>query len=117
MANTLIPVKLDAKKSDRVLFIDWSDGHHSEIPFGLLRAGCPCVECRGGHENMHADPDPEIFSMKLPDTPATNLSDISLVGSYGLNIQWNDGHHHGIYHWTYLRKLCPCDACQDEKSK
>jgi DUF971 family protein len=112
MINGLAPTKIDANKSKRVLLIEWNDGHHSEIPFGLLRAGCPCVTCRGGHENMHEDPDPEVFDMDLPDSPATNLAGISLVGSYGLNIQWSDGHTHGIYQWAYLRKLCPCSGCR-----
>ncbi|MBI9051293.1 MAG: DUF971 domain-containing protein [Anaerolineaceae bacterium] len=115
--QSLSPTKIDAKKAERILVVEWNDGHASAFPFGLLRAGCPCVECRGGHDKMRSDPEPSVFNQELPESSATNLADLSLVGSYGLNIQWNDGHHHGIYQWDYLRKLCPCEQCRFEKQK
>jgi DUF971 family protein len=108
----LIPIKIDVQKSESLLKIVWDDGHLSEYTFNLLRAACPCAECRGGHENMSAEPTPEMFETELPDSPAVHLENLSLVGSYGLSIQWQDGHAHGIFHWQYLRKLCTCEICQ-----
>lgn len=106
------PMGITADRQSRRLSIDWSDGHHSEYSFSLLRYACPCAECRGGHDNMGGDPDPEIFSRAEMDTPAARLKNIEAVGAYALTIQWEDGHHFGIYNWNYLRALCPCPQCR-----
>jgi DUF971 family protein len=37
---------------------------------------------------------------------------IGVVGRYALSIEWSDGHDSGIYSYTTLRSLCPCDACR-----
>jgi DUF971 family protein len=34
-----------------------------------------------------------------------DLADISLVGSYGLNVVWDDGHNTGIYTYERLHEL------------
>ena len=34
------------------------------------------------------------------------------VGNYAIQPEWSDGHHTGLYTWTYLRGLCPCDECR-----
>ncbi len=111
----MIPIKINAQKKDSLLHIEWDDGHMSQYTFLLLRAACPCAECRGGHDNMHSEPTPEMFSFQLPDSPAIHLETISQIGSYGLSILWQDGHQHGIYSWHYLRKLCPCETCRIDK--
>jgi DUF971 family protein len=106
------PKSIKADKSSHQLIIDWSDGHKSEYAFNLLRAGCPCATCRGGHENMKPEPDEIIFNINLPESPATVLENVELVGSYAISILWQDGHHYGIYNWHYLRALCPCIVCR-----
>lgn len=113
MMSSVRPAKITADRQSRRLKIDWSDGHHSLYSFSLLRFACPCAECRGGHENMGGDPDPEIFARPEEDTPATRLKNIEVVGAYALTIEWEDGHHYGIYNWNFLRALCPCPDCRD----
>jgi DUF971 family protein len=93
--------------------VTWSDGHTSVYSFTLLRNACPCAECRGGHENMGSDPDLEMFDLPEVDIPATRMRNLEAVGTYGLTIEWEDGHHYGIYTWEFLRKLCPCPICRD----
>jgi DUF971 family protein len=61
---------------------------------------------------MGSNPEPEVFLMPDEDTPATRLSNVEAVGSYAITIQWEDGHHFGIYNWHYLRALCPCEECR-----
>jgi DUF971 family protein len=112
MENQLKPTGITANRQTREMTITWNDGHSSVYPFGLLRAGCPCASCRGGHENMRADPDEEVFQAQLPDSPQTRIAKVEAAGSYGLIIEWEDGHHYGIYNWNYLRKLCPCAECR-----
>ena len=108
------PVGITANKIERTLTLQWKDGHTSVYPFGLLRAGCPCASCRGGHENMHSEPEDAIFAVKLPESSAVRLNKIEAVGQYALTIEWQDGHHYGIYNWHYLRALCPCAECRPD---
>lgn len=102
-----IPSSITANRHTGELTIQWNDGVSCVYPFKLLRAACPCASCRGGHENMRSEPDPEVFLMELPDGPAVRIRNISAVGSYAINFDWEDGHHYGIYNWHYLRALCP----------
>lgn len=108
------PTGITAEKSKRILTITWNDGHLSPVPFGLLRAACPCASCRGGHENMSSEPDAAVFTREMEDSPATRLSNVKAVGSYALTIVWEDGHDYGIYNWHYLRALCPCAECREK---
>jgi len=110
------PASITADRKSGLLRIAWNDGHKSYYPFSLIRAACPCAGCRGGHEYMSSEPDLAVFSVKMPDSPATHIAQIEQVGSYAINIQWEDGHHYGIYNWHYLRSLCPCPVCQEERN-
>ena len=103
------PVAINADRGTRKMSIQWSDNHTSEYSFSLLRRACPCAECRGGHANMSADPDPSVFDQPDVDSPATRIRKIESVGSYAISIEWEDGHQYGIYNWLYLRRLCPCE--------
>ncbi len=110
------PTGITANRTARQLTVTWDDGHTSSYSFSLLRHACPCAECRGGHEGMGAEPDPQVFDLEDEDTPATRLRNVESVGAYALNIEWEDGHHYGIYNWHYLRALCPCPACRQGRS-
>lgn len=110
----LAPLEISANRTTRLLTIRWNDGHVSAYPFQLLRAACPCATCRGGHENMRADPDESAFTADLGDTPATRLRGINGVGSYAISIEWEDGHSYGIFTWRFLRALCPCPVCRPQ---
>lgn len=113
--NNVRPTGITADRLTRQLSISWSDGHTSVYPFALVRHACPCAECRGGHDNMRSDPDPLVFTLPNEDTPATRLVNLEAVGAYALTIEWEDGHHYGIYNWGYLRALCPCSVCRQER--
>jgi DUF971 family protein len=112
--SNVTPTNITANRKNAELTVSWNDGHTSIYPFSLLRYACPCAECRGGHEKMISVPDTKVFSMPVADTPATRISNLEGVGSYALTIQWEDGHHYGIYNWSYLRALCPCAQCRQE---
>ncbi|HEX2978640.1 MAG TPA: DUF971 domain-containing protein [Anaerolineaceae bacterium] len=114
LSDSLKPTSITADRNTRQIHVTWIDGHESDYPFSLVRAACPCATCRGGHEYMSAEPDPEVFRIELPESPATRMVKIEPVGSYAMTIEWEDGHHYGIYHWHYLRALCPCQTCRQE---
>ena len=109
------PTGITANRQTGELTITWDDGHVSIYPFSLLRHACPCAACRGGHENMHSEPDPLVFTMELEDSPQTRIRNLEAVGSYAMTIEWEDGHRYGIYNWGYLRALCPCPLCRSER--
>ncbi|HSO26730.1 MAG TPA: DUF971 domain-containing protein [Anaerolineales bacterium] len=106
------PTGITANRNTSELTIQWNDDHTSVYSFTLLRKACPCAECRGGHENMGGEPDPEVFLIPPEDTPATRLRNLEAVGSYAITPQWEDGHNFGIYNWRFLRRLCPCPVCR-----
>jgi DUF971 family protein len=107
------PCDITANRNNKELSIIWDDNHASVYSFSLLRAGCPCVECQGGHDKMSDTPDPAIFSSVALDSPSTRMEDLFPVGSYGITPVWEDGHDAGIYRWEYLRALCPCTECRN----
>lgn len=109
------PVNITANKNTREVTITWEGGHESIYSFSLLRHSCPCAECRGGHDKMSSEPDPLVFSMPDEITSATEINLVEGVGSYAITIEWADGHHYGIYNWNYLRALCPCNECQNDR--
>ena len=113
--NSEKPNGITANRPALEMTISWGDGHTSVYPFSLLRAACPCAQCRGGHENMHAEPDAEVFQFQFEDSPATRLTTVKPTGSYAITIVWEDGHDYGIYNWHYLRALCPCVQCRAGK--
>ena len=106
------PTGITANKKTKEFTVTWSDNHTSVYPFELLRAACPCASCRGGHENMKSEPDPDVFNTQLGDSQSTRIANVVAVGSYALTIVWEDGHDYGIYNWYYLRALCPCAECR-----
>jgi DUF971 family protein len=94
------PVRFDYDEPARALVVEWDDAAVHRIPFNILRRACPCAACHG-----------ELGSagrfMVRPDLEPgeDDLADISLVGAYGLNVVWNDGHNTGIYTYERLREL------------
>jgi len=109
------PIGITANRPALEMTITWGDNHTSRYPFSLLRAACPCAQCRGGHENMRAEPDAEVFGFQLDDSPSSRLVAVKPTGSYAITIVWEDGHDYGIYNWHYLRALCPCPECRRSK--
>ena len=94
------PARFDYDEPARALLIEWSDGPTRRIPFDVLRRACPCAACRG--EGGLAG----RFAVEPGLRPGEDeLADISLVGAYGLNVVWADGHNTGIYTFERLREL------------
>lgn len=112
MSTELRPTGITADRNQLLLTIIWNDGHQSIYPFGLVRSACPCAECRGGHDKMGAVPDQAVFEKFSSDSVSAQMRNLEAVGSYAITIEWEDGHHAGIYTWQYLRALCPCSECR-----
>ena len=100
------PTAINLYKNEGYLEITWSDGRVCQYPLSQLREACPCVECRGGHQFMGRDHDPDNI-LSLTPKRSYNITELDLVGNYALQPTWDDGHHTGIYTWDYLWRLCP----------
>jgi DUF971 family protein len=103
--NIVKPTGITLDKPQKQLVIKWSDGAECHYPLDNLREACPCVECRGGHENMGRATDPENI-LSLTPARSYQIDTVELVGNYALQPFWEDGHHTGIYTWEYLKRLC-----------
>ena len=113
MTPTTTPLKLDLKK-DKQLDIDWQDGRHCTYPLTLLRAMCPCAQCRLQREQRdpHSIMDQPRKKTTLTILPGNyaepvTVKDAELIGNYAMKIEWSDGHDSGIYSFDYLRSICP----------
>lgn len=94
------PVRFDYDEAGHALVVEWSDAATLPIPFAVLRRACPCAVCQGEFGR------PGRFAVKPQLDPGEDeLADISLVGLYGLNAVWADGHNTGIYTFETLRAL------------
>jgi DUF971 family protein len=120
MTPQTTPLRLNLKK-DEMLEIDWQDGRRCVYTLALLRALCPCAQCKVVREGASADPKPPTEKKKpvlniLPGNYAKPLSAVSaeLVGNYALRIDWSDDHGSGIYSFQYLREICPDAAGSGE---
>src|SRR5436309_13800322 len=119
MTPQTTPLRLDLKKDEK-LEIDWQDGRRCVYSIALLRAMCPCAQCKVVRESAGqaaaAAPSPSAAPQKktsrlniLPGNYAKPLAAVGaeLVGNYALRIDWSDDHGSGIYSFQYLREICP----------
>ena len=99
------PADIILDRDKHELRIEWHSSGISTYPLDSLREACPCAVCRGGHDRMGPEFDPDFIELK----PARSfqVDRIDLVGHYALNITWSDGHSSGIYTWDYLYRLNP----------
>ena len=89
--------------------IVWSDGHRSAFPHRYLRLRCRCAQCvdeMTGKELL--DPDSVDKDVQALDH--------FIVGNYGTQFLWSDTHHTGIYTYDFLRSICVCIECKEQKA-
>jgi len=102
----LRPKAITLNKNEGYLEVTWEDGQVCKYPLPELREACPCVECRGGHQFMGREHDPDSI-LKLTPKRSYKITDIQMVGNYAIQPVWDDDHSTGIYTWDYLKHLCP----------
>lgn len=94
------------KQGRHSLLITWGDGHESRYSFRYLRQYCPCAGCVD-----------EWTNEKTLDSDGIPLDlegqKVDPVGTYALSFSFSDNHTTGIYHFNFLREICPCDSCRN----
>ena len=85
------------------LALRWSDGVETYLPLKLLRRRCPCAQC-AGEKDLFGN----VFKGDCELGPQSfQLKRCTVVGGYGIQPEWMDGHGSGIYTFSYLRTLNP----------
>jgi DUF971 family protein len=84
------------------LYIKWDDDSESKINLKFLREQCPCATCQG-ETVLFRSYKPEKKDLDRPEM--FQIRSIEPVGSYAIQITWQDGHNTGIYSWIFLKEL------------
>ncbi|MGB8646797.1 MAG: DUF971 domain-containing protein [Anaerolineae bacterium] len=102
------PQNVTVDIDQRLIQINWADGHSSIYDFTYLRQECPCAACQPWKEGQ-GPVGVKSASARNAIGELRRIEDVSMVGAYALHFQWTDGHDSGIYSFEYLRNLCPCE--------
>jgi len=95
------PVDIRYDNRNQRLEISWSDGRETIYGYEFLRWNCRCAACigEGNYRGMLAE-----LTELHPDYYEA-ITEIELVGAYGIRPTWKDGHSSGIYMFDRLRTL------------
>ena len=91
-----MPTEITLHKAQHLLEVAYSDGRRFELPTEYLRVYSPSAEVRG-----HA-PGEGTLQLGKEDV---NIEQIEQVGSYAVQLHFDDGHNTGIYAWDTLYDL------------
>ena len=103
--QSLFPLEIHHTRAAGTVRIAWDDGHASVFGEEYLRGYCPCALCQGHGAQR-----------RFVTVPGAKLSEIRGVGNYAIELRWEDGHSTGIYTFEYLRAICPCPECTDQRA-
>ena len=104
-----LPIEIVGLGRDTVRIV-WDEDHEGTYATRDLRLACRCAGCI---DEMSGVPtlDPETVPSDV------TIAGMALVGNYGLQIGFSDGHGTGIYRFADLLARCPCDACRRSRPK
>jgi DUF971 family protein len=85
----------------RELALSLGDGREMYFPVSMLRRACPCAACQGEPDALGRVVRPAVEH----GAGAFDLQRFEMVGGYGIQLYWADGHGSGIYSLDYLGKL------------
>jgi DUF971 family protein len=92
------PTNIRAIQAEQVLEVTWPEGPIDRFPYHLLRAECPCATCRNEWTGERVL-DPHSIR------PDLKLVSMENIGTYAVQLGWNDGHSSGLFTWETLRAL------------
>ena len=96
MTDTPRPVEINLHKKSRTLEIAFADGENFEFSCEFLRVHSPSAEVQG-----HG-PGQGVLQVGKEDVV---INKIEPVGSYAVQLSFDDGHDTGIYSWETLYDL------------
>ena len=84
------------RTEERVLEVDFDDGHSFHLPAELLRVESPSAEVQG-----HGPGQRTIIAGRRH----VGIMRIEPVGNYAVRLHFDDLHDTGLYSWDYLYEL------------
>src|SRR5882672_245626 len=104
-----LPIEIVGLGRDRLNVIWDDEGHEGDYAVRDLRLRCRCAMCV---DEMTGTPilDPRTVPAEL------RISSMQVVGNYGLQVTFSDGHGTGIFRFADLLARCPCPLCAGRKS-
>lgn len=91
-----MPVSINLHQKSRMLEIEYDDGNRFEFSCEFLRVYSPSADVRGHGQ------DQVVLQIGKEDV---SIKEIEPVGNYAIKPHFDDGHHTGIYSWSYLYDL------------
>jgi len=91
--NIPVPTEINLHQKSQILDIGFDTGEKFELTCEYLRVYSPSAEVRG-----HA-PGEETLQVGKADV---NIERIEPVGTYAVQLFFDDGHDSGIYSWEWL---------------
>jgi DUF971 family protein len=89
------PSNIRALQAEQILEVTWADDRVDRLSYHTLRSQCPCAGCRD-----------EWTGQRILDPgsirPDLKLAGMENIGTYAVQIAWNDGHSSGLYTWELL---------------
>lgn len=93
LASQIQPYKVEVVSKQELMKIWWQAGSSIEIDFDELRKHCACSFCRAKGR------------LGKPVEAKTQVTNVVLMGSTGIQLVFSDGHDRGIYPWGYLQAI------------
>jgi DUF971 family protein len=90
------PTEIKLHQQSRMLEIAFDDGVSYQLPYEFLRVYSPSADVSG-----HG-PGQEVLQVGKKDV---GISELVPVGSYAVQIDFDDGHDTGLYTWENLYRL------------
>jgi DUF971 family protein len=92
------PSNIRAIQADQILEVTWPDHRVDRLAYRHLRSECPCAACRDEWSGQRIlDPN----SIR----PDLKLVGMDNIGTYAVQLAWNDGHSSGLFTWETLRSI------------
>lgn len=96
---------------------EWADGSSYIIKIQTFRDKCPCAEC-AGEEMPSIDGKLRSFPGLTTMKPGKyELKSLNVVGNYGVQPAWGDGHDAGLYTWEILLDIFAANNLSEEQIK
>jgi len=96
MSNKPKPTEITMHQQSHVLEVAFDDGNRFQLPVEYLRVYSPSAEVQG-----HG-PGQEVLQIGKQDV---NIEKIEQVGTYAIQLFFDDNHSTGIYSWETLYHL------------
>jgi DUF971 family protein len=98
-----LPIEIIGLRRPEVTVV-WDEGHEAVFSARDLRLRCGCAHCVDENTGR-----PLLDPARVPADVIVN--GIELVGTYGMRIDFSDGHGTGIFRFQDLFSDCPCSHC------